>query len=169
MLLKSRQATSSTVCSKRARDRLQRPDQKGVCSLGLWKAYLSASLSWLQGLDSWLWGWGRERNHEDLASLWPVDQSIAFSTWINMVLPSGRSQLLAGAKTRLLLLFPSGLGLGITKETPQWSLEHPQNPIRPIFHNRVQHLSGSMRFALVTNSVTPGHARTKCCYVHSTG
>lgn len=128
MLLKSRQATSSTVCSKRARDRLQRPDQKRVCSLDLWKAYLSASLSWLQGLDSWLWGWGRERNHEDLAGLWPVDQSIAFSTWINMVLPSGRSQLLAAAKTRLLLLFHLVLAWALLRKphSEAWSIPRTQ-------------------------------------------
>lgn len=85
---------------------------------------MSASLSWTQGLDSW---WGG-RNHEDLTGLWSVDQSIAFSTWINMVLPSGRSQLLAGAKTRLLLLFHLVLAwsLGRKPHSEAWSVPRTQ-------------------------------------------
>lgn len=67
-----------------------------------------------------MWGMRVGRNnHGDPAGLRASGRAepTTHSPWTNRVLSSGRTQLLADAKT--LAALSSGLGLGTTKETPE--------------------------------------------------
>lgn len=148
MLFKAQQATSSTAylgCEPREQETERRAAD--TCPRG---AYSLASLSWPQGLDSRVVvmvvvvvGCNQET------------QSVKQGLLINRVLPSGRPQLQAGAKTRLLFLCHLVLAWALLSEP-----DAPPDPNTSYFSQPsplAQHLFGTVGPVLAWTSVISGH------------